>query len=484
MAEINAAYDLVRAAAQHDDADGAPNRDRGAEGPGRLADPAAAAGARPRAARHAHARRGRPARHADVDLGAARARSSPSPTGGCCGCSTTRRSPASTRSPSATWPRSSTACRAQARDADRAHARRPPPRLPRSAPAHCGDDRATRTCVRTDRCRASYRGRVRVADPVHHVELRRNAHGQDGRRLRVPVPGGHRGRGALDPRPALRLAGQGVVGAARRGHRAVRAGRARALPGARGRARRHASGSRARSRAGSAASPTARRDGAGWFVLDAIAGDLPEELRRSPRSAATGAGCRSRRRSAEALLELPGARLDQRALRCASQAAGRPRPRAGDADAGRELRRVALQARGQLGPGHGRRVRRAAGGRGARPHAADRPVPARAARALHPPARHRRRLQRARGARAAARPSTTRRSTPSAARAPPTATCWSASRGSAASCGRSSAPACGTRSSRGGCSSPTSRAWARRRGARRCSRRTTRTRRSSSARRR
>ena len=44
----------------------------------------------------------------------------------------------------------------------------------------------------------------------------------------------------------------------------------------------------------------ARRDGAGWFVLDGIAGELPEELlARSPSSAATGAGCRSPQEVAE-----------------------------------------------------------------------------------------------------------------------------------------------------------------------------------------
>jgi len=63
---------------------------------------------------------------------------------------------------------------------------------------------------------------------------------------------------------------------------------------------------------------TARHDAAGWFVLDTIAGELPEPL-------ASQAVDRGRlwlpfsQEVADALLELPGARLDPRALRCASK---------------------------------------------------------------------------------------------------------------------------------------------------------------------
>jgi superfamily II DNA or RNA helicase len=63
---------------------------------------------------------------------------------------------------------------------------------------------------------------------------------------------------------------------------------------------------------------TARHDAAGWFVLDTIAGELPEPL-------AAQAVDRGRlwlpfsQEVADALLELPGARLDPRALRCASR---------------------------------------------------------------------------------------------------------------------------------------------------------------------
>jgi len=63
----------------------------------------------------------------------------------------------------------------------------------------------------------------------------------------------------------------------------------------------------------------ARRAGAGWFVLDGIAGELPEEL-------AAVADQRGERRwlpfteeVASTLLDMPGARLDPRALRCATR---------------------------------------------------------------------------------------------------------------------------------------------------------------------
>ena len=223
----------------------------------------------------------------------------------------------------------------------------------------------------------------------------------------------------------------------------------------------------------------ARRGGAGWFVLDGIAGELPEELAavaeraRRPALAAVHAG--GRRDAARAAGRAAGPA--RAALRDA--AAGRPRARAGDADAGRELRRAALQARGQLGPGHRRRVRRAARRRGARPHAADRPVPARAARALHPPARDRR-----------------RRRTP-ARRSPGCAIEHDAAIGAVRRSRAADGDAAGVRAapgrraaavparrrrvraaSRGGCSSPTSRASARPSRRSRRSRRTTPTRRS------
>ena len=50
------------------------------------------------------------------------------------------------------------------------------------------------------------------------------------RRLLLPLPRGHGGCGAGDPRAPLRLGREGVVGAAGRQHRALRQGRDRALP--------------------------------------------------------------------------------------------------------------------------------------------------------------------------------------------------------------------------------------------------------------
>ena len=417
MAEINAAYDLVRAAAQHDEPAGAAARPS-RQAPGHWLIAAAAARARARscsssscpARTSGSSRRRRP--------GPARARSSPSPSAGCCGCSTTRPSPACTPSRSATWPRSSTASGASTRRS-------------RSARSRAGATSST-ICARTLRPGSSAL-RAGTTVPLATVggcasrtrsttsSFARNAQRARLRRVRLPVPGRHRGRRARDPGPAVRLAGEGVVGAARGRHRRLRAGRARALPGARGRARRLRVAVPRRQGLGRPRDHRApRRQGlvrAGRHRGRAAGGAAP----RSPRSAATGAGCRSRSEVAEALLEeLPGARLDQRAPRCASQAAGRAGPGAGDADARRELRRVALQARGQLGPGHGRRVRRAARRRGARAHAcrSTRTCSSRSStssactRSTSAPTRARRSPGCA--------PSTTRRSAPSAARAPRT----------------------------------------------------------------
>ena len=182
---------------------------------------------------------------------------------------------------------------AQARDADRPHAHGPPPRLPRAAPAHCGQDRAA-TCW-NDR-RASYRGRVRVADPVHNVELRRNAHGHEavvfafpyradivdavraipGRRFdwqakewwapRVDATAAYV-QGVLERFPELDVAPE------------VSEWLSRAVKGWVGRVTPRAAPARAGSC--STGSPAS----------------CPTSSPRSPRSEATGAGCRSRRRS-------------------------------------------------------------------------------------------------------------------------------------------------------------------------------------------
>ena len=65
---------------------------------------------------------------------------------------------------------------------------------------------------------------------------------------------------------------------------------------------------------------TARRAGKGWFVLDGIAGELPEELAAIAEERGDRRWLPFTQEVAEALLEeLPGARLDQRAARCASK---------------------------------------------------------------------------------------------------------------------------------------------------------------------
>jgi SWI/SNF-related matrix-associated actin-dependent regulator 1 of chromatin subfamily A len=61
----------------------------------------------------------------------------------------------------------------------------------------------------------------------------------------------------------------------------------------------------------------ARLDGRGAFVLETISGELPEELPAEDRGGRLW--LRFSREVAEALLELRGARLDTRALRCASK---------------------------------------------------------------------------------------------------------------------------------------------------------------------
>ena len=139
------------------------------------------------------------------------------------------------------------------------------------------------------------------------------------RGVRVPVPGRHRRRRALDPGPAVRLAGQGVVGAACRRHGAVRAGRARALPGAvawrprsrrgwrarckrLGRARHRGQGARRGLVRRSTRSPAScRRSWRRW--------------RSSERRAATG--CRSRRRSPTSCWRCPA--RGSTSARCAAR---------------------------------------------------------------------------------------------------------------------------------------------------------------------
>ena len=60
-----------------------------------------------------------------------------------------------------------------------------------------------------------------------------------------------------------------------------------------------------------------KRLGAGRFVLETISGELPEELDALAESAGGGCGCRSAPRSPRRWASSPGARFDERALRCA-----------------------------------------------------------------------------------------------------------------------------------------------------------------------
>jgi hypothetical protein len=160
---------------------------------------------------------------------------------------------------------------------------------------------------------------VRAADPVHNVELRRNAHGHDSVVFAFPyradivdavraIPGRRFDwqakewwapradataayvQGVLERFPELDVAPE------------VSEWLSRAVKGWVGRV------------------GTARRAGAGWFVLDGIAGELPEEFRTLGEARGDRHWLPFTQRVAEALLEeMAGARLDQRAARCASK---------------------------------------------------------------------------------------------------------------------------------------------------------------------
>ena len=62
-----------------------------------------------------------------------------------------------------------------------------------------------------------------------------------------------------------------------------------------------------------------RRDGRGWFVLDAIAGELPDALAAEAVTEGRRAWLPLRADVARGLSELPGGRMDERALRCAQE---------------------------------------------------------------------------------------------------------------------------------------------------------------------
>ena len=166
----------------------------------------------------------------------------------------------------------------------------------------------------------------------------------------------------------------------------------------------------------------ARRDGAGWFVLDGdrrrAAGGARERRRAARR---TGAGCRSPRRSPTTLLDLAGARLDPRALRCATrlQVGLTPAPATLSLVESYGEARFKLEVNWDPDTVGAFRELPAA-----EAHGRTLPIDPYLLEPLEHfirVARDRRRRQRPRGARRGCGPSTTRRSAPSAARAPRTA---------------------------------------------------------------
>src|SRR6201991_1839956 len=169
-----------------------------------------------------------------------------------------------------------------------------------------------------ERRRVSYRGWVREADPVNNVELRRGPNGQElvvfafpyradivdavrsipGRRFdwQAREWGAPRAdatapyvQGVLERFPELEVADD------------VSEWLSRAVKGWVGRV------------------TAARRAGAGWFVLDGIAGELTQELAALAEERGDRHWLPFTEEIANALLDLPGARLDQRALRCATK---------------------------------------------------------------------------------------------------------------------------------------------------------------------
>ena len=230
-----------------------------------------------------------------------------------------------------------------------------------------------------------------------------------------------------------------------------------------------------------ASRPTSRRGSrapsTGWVgrvtagKLDGSGRVRARDDRRRAARAARGAGrrarraargCRSRSEVAEALLEMPGARLDQRALRCATRL--QVDQRAGAGDARRSSRASASRASSSTSTGTRRRS-----------PPSSRCPPARRTGARCRSTRTCSSRSSTTCARSASRSPPTRREVlerlrrrarrgdrrTSAARARTTRPRWRSRRASAASCGRSSAPASRTCSRRGARSWPTSRGSAR-----------------------
>ena len=411
MAEINAAYDLVRSAAQHEAAPPRPPRHRGARRQGRLADRPAAARARAGTAGHADARGGRAARHAGLHLGEPARDPRGHRAAAAVAAGRRARGPRALARVSQRGARSPIACAASTRHS-------PCARSP-------GGATCSTTCARTLRRRssatcsndrvASYRWRVRAADPVPNVELRRNPHGHESVVFTFPyradivdavraIPGRRFDWQAKEwwaPRADATAAYvQGVIERFPELEVApdVAEWLARAVKGWVGRV------------------TAARRAGAGWFVLDGIAGDLPDELLAVAEERGDRRWLPFTQEVDDTLLDLPGARLDPRALRCAS------RLQVGLVPAPATLALVessASRASSSRSTGPGRRSARSSNCPPPRPRAHDsaRPVPAGAARALHPPARRGRRQRTRRRRSRGCGSSTTARSTRSAARA-------------------------------------------------------------------
>ena len=112
---------------------------------------------------------------------------------------------------------------------------------------------------------------------------------------------------------------QGVVGAAGRPDRALRQGRDRAPPWLKVAPDVERLARRRPPSAGSGRVGAGKRLGAGRFVLETIAGELPEELAPLADERGGRLWLPFTAEVAEALGELTGARFDERALRCAQR---------------------------------------------------------------------------------------------------------------------------------------------------------------------
>ena len=239
---------------------------------------------------------------------------------------------------------------------------------------------------------------MRAADPVHNVELRRDSQGHDSVVFAFPyrpdivdavraIPGRRFDweakewwapradaiapfvKGVLERHPTLSVAPDVTEWLVARGHGL----------------------GRARDRRASC-------DGGGHFMLDTIAGELDEPLAELAEERGGRLWLPFTRAGGGGAARDPGARLDPRALRCASRLQVGPRARAGHAC--RSSRATASRASSSTSTGTRRRCRPSSRCPPARRTAArpGRPVPARAAGALPARCSASSRRQRARGA--------------------------------------------------------------------------------------